>query len=85
MYDAFRRIPLVVIPLSPKVICFVSDRRFDWIWLTTPNCGYSRDPKTETAPVAGTIALAGAYTGRFPSLASANLGTVSRLMSIEPV
>ena len=53
---------MLVIPLSPSVICFVSDRRFDWIWLTTPNCGCKREPSTDTAPLLGAIAFAGFFT-----------------------
>src|SRR4051812_41160368 len=72
-------------PLMPRVSCLVLELRFDSTWFTDPNCGNRREPITDTAPVAGTIVGAGAYTGRLFSFASVNFGTVSRLISVRPV
>src|SRR5688572_29479099 len=85
VYDVVNRAARPVIPQMLAVTCFVSDRRSDVTSLTTPKRGFRLEPLRAEAPVAGTIELAGVYTGRPPSVASENPRPVCRLRSVALV
>src|SRR6266550_1864215 len=85
VYERLKLTPFVVNPPRLVVNCFVSEWRFEFISLTTPNLGSIREPTSATAPVDGTMKFAGAYTGRPASVANVNFGVVFRLRSIALV
>ena len=71
-------------PLMPAVIWWVLECRLEIASTTWPYAGTTRDARRLVAPVAGTIELAGTYTGRPSSFANENRAVVSRFRSRRP-
>src|SRR5438874_6733628 len=59
VYDSWSVAPRLVARLMEIVSCRVSDRRSELIASTCPNCGFTRELSTLSAPLVGTIESAG--------------------------
>ena len=86
VHDRLNAIPRAVNPPSVAVSCALRERSPDPTASTCPNVGSRRLAPSGAAPVAGTIAAAGTYTGRLPSSGSVKpyVACVFRLMSVIP-